>query len=80
MHNLARYEIQHLDHRINHLLTFINSCSPQNVLQQGYTLVQQHGKYITASQQLNLDEELTIHFHDGTVNTKPVTKHRSSHD
>lgn len=73
VHDLAQYRIHHIDNRIDHLMAFINGCAPQNVLQKGYTLIQQNGRYITSSQQIELDGALTIHFHDGTVKAKPIT-------
>jgi len=49
----------------------LNSYTFENVLKRGFTYTTQNSKIITKKKDLKVNEPITIHYHDGDINTKP---------
>jgi len=63
----ARYQQCQFAERFAHLKALIESHSPQKTLQKGFTMVQNHTGYAKSAYELNIDDQINIHFHDGQV-------------
>ena len=63
--------------RFQRSLTLLEAYSPLAVLRRGYTLVEQEGNYKKSAQELQRDQEVIIHFHDGKWHAKLIEKEES---
>jgi exodeoxyribonuclease VII large subunit len=72
----AQYALQQSSHKLTLLTEQVRLLHPDNVLRRGYTYVTQQNKVITAAAQLNSEEEIIVHFHDGNATTqlKSITR------
>lgn len=67
---LAQFPHSFLSHKKHHLRTLcsqLDALNPLNVLKRGYGIVKHNNKVIQSTQQLKVDETLSLTLHDGTV-------------
>lgn len=53
--------------RIAHLLTRLQACNPQRILQRGYAVLLQDGQTVTSVHQLTSGDSVTVQLADGTL-------------
>lgn len=53
--------------RIAHLLTRLQACNPQRILQRGYAVLLQNGQTVTSVHQLTSGDSVTVQLADGTL-------------
>lgn len=63
--------------RLQALENLLNILKPENVLQRGYTITSLNGRILKKSMQLKKDDVIDTQFHDGTVTSRVVDRHRN---
>lgn len=56
--------------RIAHLLTRLQACNPQRILQRGYAVLLQNGQTVTSVHQLTSGDSVTVQLTDGTLSAQ----------
>ncbi len=65
-------KITSLEHEFINKLDKLILVNPLNIMKKGYSIVYKEDKVISSSKDVKEDDELTIHFHDGTNKVKVI--------
>ena len=67
--NIANTRIAEESEKNSQIAAKLEELNPLSVLKRGYTVTEKDGKIISSSKGLKPDDELTVVFHDGKINT-----------
>lgn len=66
--------INNFDIKINHYIDKLILLNPLNLMKKGYTITYKDDKVITSVNNINIDDNINIKFHDGSINAKVINK------
>lgn len=74
--NAVQSNVQRLEYRLKNAMGLLDSLSPLNVVDRGYSLATKNKKVIRSVKDLNVDDAIDIKIKDGVVNAqiKSITK------
>ena len=80
LHQFCTLCLQQKKHHWQRFHEHLHALNPLHILQRGYAIpTDKKGNIISSSQQLQNDDLLHLHFHDGVAATKVIHTHRTGH-
>ncbi len=73
----AKYSLKELNESVLHMEQLVRLADPKSILKRGYVLVKRDGEISTSLNDLKVDEEISLEYHDGQASAK-ITKLKKS--